>query len=75
MSDWQAIETAPRGVLALFLIKWSDVPTLGEWDGSCFRASTEHVEVSCGSFCYGGRVVTERGCIPTHWIPLPEALA
>ena len=65
--NWQPIETAPVGMEALFWIKWSRTPVVGEWDGRRFRASSEHHAVSCGTYCYGGSVCTETGTDPTHW--------
>jgi len=70
--DWQPIETAPIGVTALFLIKWGKSPAIGEWDGKFLSVNTEHISVSCGTYCYGGSVCTDTEVQPTHWMPLPD---
>lgn len=69
---WMPIETAPIGIDALFFIKWSNTPVIGQWDGRKFHTNNEHYAVSCGAFCYGGSVCTETVTDPTHWMPLPE---
>lgn len=70
--QWQPIETAPKdGTRVLLRIEWSDVPVVGVFSHDRWWADTEHHEVSCGAYCYGGRVSSDKNMKPTHWHPLP----
>lgn len=70
--QWQPIETAPKdGTRVLLWIEWSDVPVVGEFSHDRWWADTEHHEVSCGAYCYGGSVSSDKNMKPTHWHPLP----
>lgn len=69
---WQPMETAPKdGTRVLLWIEWSDVPVVGEFSHDRWWADTEHYEVSCGAYCYGGSVSSDKNMKPTHWHPLP----
>lgn len=69
--EWQPISTAPKGVDCLFWIRWSNTPVVGQWDGKSLQINTEHADVSCGVFCYGGSVCTQKETDPINWMPLP----
>lgn len=71
---WLPIESAPKDGTRVFLwIEWSDVPVVGEFSHKRWWADTEHYEVSCGTYCYGGTVSSDKNMKPTHWMPLPVA--
>lgn len=73
MSEWQPIETAPRETLILLRIQFSEVPMVGTWDGRRVYADTEHYEISCASYCYGGTPATASHTVPTAWAALPSS--
>lgn len=69
---WQPIETAPKdGTRVLLRIEWSDEPVVGEFTHDRWRACTEHHEVSCGEYCYGGRVTSDKDMKPIAWARIP----
>ena len=67
-TDWQTIETAPRGPACLFLI----APKTEEetWADTSGRPITAHGEPRIVMGAYG-----QWGCLwkATHWMPLPRA--
>jgi len=69
---WQPMETAPKdGTRVLLRIEWSDEPVVGEFTHDRWRACTEHYEVSCGAYCYGGSVSSDKDMKPIAWARIP----
>lgn len=73
VDGWLAIESAPAETMVLLLVRWSDEPVVAEKRNGRWRVGTEHHEVSCGTYCYGGTVGTDGTLDPTHWRPMPPA--
>lgn len=61
-----------EGLCVLLACEYADTPVVGYLEHGMWWADTEHYEVSCGAYCYGGKVT---GCLTdsriTHWMPLP----
>lgn len=61
-----------EGQCVLLACEYADAPVVGYQKHGTWWADTEHHEVSCGAYCYGGKVI---GCLKdshvTHWMPLP----
>ena len=75
VDGWMPIESAP--------MKWGQyillycpglVPFVGHYhdSGLFWLAETDHLEVSCGGYCYGGSIAASEAYKPTHWLPLPN---
>jgi hypothetical protein len=83
MSEWQAIETAPRDgteIIGLFHRRYDETsaPTIyGPWtvafDGKKWRSSWDGCEVIEYMSDFGTEY-KEPDIEPTHWMPLPEPL-
>ncbi len=65
MSEWQPIETAPKGETILLLFRWGIAASGKARYGNLGEPSQDTFDWRCD--CCG------RFSTPTHWMPLPES--
>lgn len=77
MSDWQPIETAPKGKNVLLFGEGWDEPCLGHWSNvyeTWLVLDEELVKYVCREMSNDGfEHCFELESTPTHWMPVPKA--